>query len=234
MIIAISESTKKDIIHFYGIDPDKIKVIYQSCNPLFYTNQERAKMPGALKKYNLPSEFLLFVGSLEKRKNPELIVEAFEYLSPENKIPLVFVGRGKDYKKKLNQLVKSRGLEKYVIWISDLEDNNHLQVIYQNATALIYPSLYEGFGLPVVEALLSKIPVITSKFSSLPEAGGPGSVYVNPTKAEELANAIGRVLGDSDLRNSMITNGYDYARKMFSPVHVSEQMIASYNRLVNK
>lgn len=232
-IIAISKNTKKDLISFYDIDPEKIEVIYQSCNPLYYKEAEEGFGNNVLEKCKLPSEYLLFVGSIEKRKNLNIILDSYQYLSPEFKIPLVVVGGGKAYKNEILQKIKANGLEKQVIWIEGLRDNYALKLIYQNAQALIYPSLYEGFGLPVVEALLSKTPVITSSLSSLPEAGGPNSLYVDPTKPEEVANAIESVLANIELRNTMIESGYDYASNMFSPKRLSGQMMSCYKKLLN-
>lgn len=233
-IIAISKNTKRDLIDYYDIDPDKIEVIYQSCNPLYYTETKSDIQSNDIQKLVLPSEYLLFVGSIERRKNLAVIIEAYHGLSPDFKIPLVVVGEGGSYKKEILQQINAMGLEKKVIWISGLDDNYTLQHIYRKARALIYPSFYEGFGLPVVEALLSKTPVICSGLSSLPEAGGPNSIYVDPTKPEEVSHAITKVLDNSTLRKTMIDRGYDYAINSFSPKGLSEQMISCYKDLLDK
>ena len=233
-VIAISNSTKTDIVKFYGINPDKIEVVYQSCSPLFYEPIEQQESNSLTEQYKLPNQYLLSVGSVEKRKNLKLVIEAYQHLDPENQVPLVVIGRGKTYKKEVLDLIASNGLEKKVIWITNLKDNKVLRAIYQKATALVYPSFYEGFGLPIVEAMLSKTPVITSNVSSLPEAGGPNSLYINPSSSLELADAITQVLTNAELVNKMIEEGFKYANQMFSPNRVSKQLINCYEKILNE
>lgn len=232
-ILAISENTKQDIIQFYNIDSNKIEVIYQSCDSLFYTPMAKKDSEQIVKKYNLPKEYLLFVGSIAKRKNLEIIINAYNNLHPKYRVTLVIVGNGKEsYKKKLTTLIHENKLEKNVIWISNLKNNHHLQAFYQEAIALIYPSFYEGFGLPVVEALLSKTPVITSNTSSLPEAGGNHSLYVNPNDSEELAEGVQKILTDTQLRKNMIKNGYKHAMKTFAPQETSRKLMELYQKIL--
>ena len=232
-IIAISESTKSDLIELYHAAPEKIEVVYQSCNPLFYTPQAHPEKDDVFQRYDIPAEYLLFVGSLEKRKNVRVLIEAYQHLRPEVSIPIVLVGKGKSYKTELLKLIKDYDLESKVLCITDLKDNRSLQSLYQKATALVYPSLYEGFGLPVVEALLSKTPVITSNVSSLPEAGGPGSLYINPHSPEELAQAITKIVTDPELRNNMVRDGYAYATQMFSPERVTQRLFECYHKTLH-
>lgn len=229
-VIAISESTRNDIVNFYGIDSSKIEVIYQAINPLYELVASAEEWKGVKQQFNLPEEYLLFVGSVEERKNLKLIIAAYEQLSEANRIPLVIVGRGKKHGELMMKAIEEKGLSHLVIWVDNLNDNNQMRVVYQNAIALIYPSLYEGFGLPVVEALLSKTPVITSNVSSLPEAGGPGSVLIDPKNPEELAYAIQSILDDSELRESMSSVGYAYAKEQFAPDLVSSQIMGCYLR----
>jgi glycosyltransferase involved in cell wall biosynthesis len=229
-IIAISENTKKDIIEFYRIDPEKIDVIYQACNPLYYTLREQAENDRVTGYYGIPRDYLLYVGTVEPRKNLKRVIESLRYLKPDLHIPLVVIGKGGKYKQEARQMVIKNGLEKSFHWIDHLVDQSHLQSIYQNAKALIYPSLYEGFGLPVAEALLSNIPVITSDRSSLKEAGGPASIYINPESSEEIAAAIERVLTDSVLRQTMIAQGYQFALLTFAPEKATKNVVECYKR----
>jgi glycosyltransferase involved in cell wall biosynthesis len=231
-IIAISESTKKDITKFYGINPDKIDVVYQCCNPIYYNLQAQQEVEKTIKEYSLPEKYLLFVGSVEERKNLKVIIEAYQFLSENLKIPLVILGKPRE-KNEVVQLIKSNKIEHLVIWKSNVKNNLNLQAFYQKAAALIYPSLFEGFGLPVVEGLLSKTPVITSNTSSLPEAGGPSSFYINPTNPKEMANAIEQVLCDADLRQRMIKKGYQYAIENFSAEVVTKRMMEIYQKTIN-
>ena len=165
------------------------------------------------------------------------IIESYQHLQPEFRIPIVIIaGRiEKGYAKGVHNLIKSSGLENKILWITDLKDNYSLQRIYQKSMALVYPSFYEGFGLPVAEALLSNTPVITSNVSSLPEAGGPKSFYVNPDNPEEIASAITQVLSNSELRKTMTETGYEYAIQKFSSDRVTKQLVSCYeNTLDNK
>ena len=233
-IVAISESTKRDIVQYYDIDPNKIEVVYQSCHPLFYEALSTEVDRSVLRRYQLPSEYLLYVGSITERKNLEIVVEAYEQLSPDERIPWVIVGQGKKHQKKLIELINGKGLSRWVIWIDDLTDNRQLRSIYCRAAALIYPSLYEGFGLPVVEALLCRTPVITSRTSSLPEAGGPHSLYVDPQCSDEVAEVIRKLLGDSAHRAAMKQKGYHYATKKFARKIVTKQMINLYHNALHE
>jgi glycosyltransferase involved in cell wall biosynthesis len=233
-IIAISENTKKDISTFYQIDPDKIDVIYQACNPVYYALNSRLENDLILKKYNIPRDYLLSVGSVEPRKNLKRVIESMAYLKRDLQISLVIVGRGGRYKSEVKQMISRAGLSGMVIWVDNLAGNEHLRSIYQNSKALIYPSLYEGFGLPVAEALLSRTAVITSGRSSLKEAGGPATLYIDPESPEQIAGAIEKVLTDTSYRKSMIETGYAYAIQNFAPEMVTKQVIDCYQKTLQR
>ncbi len=234
-IIAISQNTKKDIVEHYGIAPEKIEVIYQSCNPLFYEPDMCEENSSILQQYNLPNEYLLYVGSIEKRKNLKGIIEAYQFLQSQDRIPLVIIGgnRDKSYKKEILTLINSMGIEKLMFFINHLNDNLHLRQIYKSALTLVYPSFYEGFGLPIAEALLCKTPVITSRVSSLTEAGGPGSIYINPEKPEEIAHAIRMILTNSSQNKIMAKQGHTYAFEYFSPEKLTHQLVNCYKNTLN-
>lgn len=229
-IIAISENTKKDISEYYKIDPNKIEVIYQACNSLYYRLQKQHENDRIIKQYNIPIDYLLSVGNVEPRKNLKSVIDSYRFLKKDLQIPLVIIGKGGTYKLEAEQIVKKEGLEKLVIWIDNLANNEHLQSIYQNSKVFIYPSLYEGFGLPVAEALLSKTPVITSDRSSLKEAGGPGSLYINPESPEQIAGAIEKVLTNSAFRQNMIEKGYLFAHDNFQPEILTKQVMNCYKK----
>lgn len=219
-IIAISESTKKDIQKYYQVDDSKIEVVYQSCHPIYYEPQDRALSKITLKKYKLPKQYILSVGSIEARKNLATLINAFSLIDPKVRVPLVVVGKGKKYKKECVKLTKKLGLKKEVFWINNLDSVAELKCVYNKATAFVYPSFYEGFGLPVVEALLSEIPVITSKSSSLTEAGGPHSIYIDPKNPEEIKNAIESILLKKFDIDKMRSIGKEYALEKFDSVQV--------------
>lgn len=229
-IIAISENTKNDLINIYGISPDKIQVIYQACNALYYDDTITLSKEELQHKYAIPSEYILFVGTIEKRKNLQLLLDSYKLLKPTEQVPLVIIGNGKKYVNEYLTAIKNNGLENKIIWLRNVEDNTHLKSFYANALLFVYPSLYEGFGLPVAEALLSKTPVITSKSSSLAEAGGPDTIYINPNNKEELAVAISSVLTDTTLRNKMVENGLSYAKGQFSAQKLSTQLHDVYQK----
>jgi len=231
-IIAISENTKKDISDYYQIDPHKIDVIYQACDPVYYSLQNQSDNDRVTNYYNIPSDYLLSVGSVEPRKNLKRVIESYEFLKKDLQIPLVIIGKGGKYKLETEEMVNKAGLGKSVIWIDNLVNIEQLQSIYQNSKALIYPSLYEGFGLPVAEALFCKTPVITSDRSSLKEAGGPDSLYIAPESPEQIAAAIEKVLTDSGFRQNMIAKGYLFAHANFNPEMVTKQVINCYQKVL--
>ncbi len=207
-IIAISEQTKRDIIHFFGIDTEKIKVIYQGCDPIFncvISNVEKIKNK---EKYNLANEFLLCVGSIETRKNQLLILKSLIKL-PQH-INLVLVGKKTKYVVQLHDFILKNNLKDRVQILSDVPFQD-LPSIYQLAKIFIYPSKFEGFGIPILEALNCGIPVIAAKGSCLEEAGGSNSIYFSPDSEEELSRAILKIWDNVSLQKEMILRGKEFA-----------------------
>lgn len=229
-IIAISEQTKKDLIRFYGVAEKRIKVIYQACDPIYYTEEEGGDLPAELSY--LPADFILSVGSIIERKNLLNLIKAYQLLPESIRIPLVVVGTGKRYQKRVRNFLRSNNLEHLVILIENLESNALLKRLYTKAQMFVYPSLYEGFGLPVVEAMLCGTPVITSNLSSLPEAGGPHSIYVNPLDIEELSEAMNFLLLDTQQRLRIGAMSRDFAHKRFNPKKLTEAVVAVYGLLM--
>jgi len=209
-IIAVSQKTKDDLVQLLHLSPGKIEVMYQGCDPSFYIAQTDEQRKQASKKYQLPEKFILNVGTIEERKNLMLIAKALLYI--KNDITLVVVGRQKKYFKQVNQFLKDNNLKKRVIFL-DKVDFADLPAIYQMASLFIYPSRYEGFGIPVLEAIVSGTPVIAAKGSCLEEAGGPDSVYVGPDDEQELATQVDNILADDASQWKMIEKGYTYAKK---------------------
>jgi glycosyltransferase involved in cell wall biosynthesis len=232
-IVAVSESTKWDIVNYFNIEPIKIEVIYQACNALFGQTKPIEKVKEITSELGLPDEYLLYVGSVVERKNLVTLINAYAYLPETYKIPLVIVGRGNNYKKRVLESIMKLKLEKKVYWIENLDSNDYLQAIYQQAKIFIYPSLYEGFGIPIVEALLNKTPVITSNTSSLPEAGGPSSWYIDPLNAEQLAYAIEKILTDEKQKEKMAEEGYQYVCKTFDEKAITSKLTGLYERTLN-
>jgi len=235
-VIAISEQTKRDIIDFYKIPEKKIIVCYQSCNPVFAKQVAEEKKKEIAKKYNLPSQFFLSVGSIIQRKNLLNICKAVFLLRNELDIPLVVIGEGGKYKKQVKDYIVQNGLGSKIIFLLEdpavqndktFQTPEVLAAICQSAIAMIYPSFFEGFGAPVLEALWSRLPVITSNVSCLPEAGGPGSYYVDPNSAEEIAAGMKKIYTDKTFADDMRDKGWQHALR-FSPDKYAANMMNIY------
>ena len=231
-IIAISECTKNDIIRYFGTPADKIEVIYQAINPVFYKMQDTEKARQTVAAYHIPEDFLLYVGSINSRKNLLSVIKAYALLPDDLQIPLVIIGKGGQYKDEVLKYAASRQLISKLILIDNLHDSETLQAFYQQAKLFVFPSVYEGFGLPVTEALLSKTPVITSNISSLPEAGGPAPVYVPPYDIEAIAESIKHILCDTTARTRMIEEGFQYAHQKFDPRTLCTHVHNLYKQLL--
>ena len=228
VIIAISEQTKRDLIEFLTVDEEKIKVVYQTCSSIFDTELDFRVQNLVKKKYNLPSKFMLSVGTIEKRKNLELVIRAMSKMHTD--IPLVVVGKKTKYIAEIEKEVEKYNLKKKVIFLDEIEFIE-LPELYQSASLFLYPSVFEGFGIPVLEAIYSKTPVIAATGSCLEEAGGPDSIYVDPANYIDLAVQIDKVLGDENLQTEMKENGYKYA-KNFSLEKQAKEMMEIYKSLV--
>ncbi|MET6998222.1 glycosyltransferase family 4 protein [Chitinophaga defluvii] len=217
-IIAISEQTKQDIITYYQIPAEKIAVAYQSCDPAFSIHHSPVELAQLRAKYNLPHRYFLYVGSVIERKNLLGVVKAMQLLQGTLSIPLVILGNGSSYKKKVKEFIAANGLEQQVIWLNEQArlDFTEVPVLYQGATALLYPSVFEGFGIPILEALCSLTPVITSQGSCFGETGGDAALYIDPLQPETLAAAMQRVATDTALVNTMKEKGWAHAQH-FTP-----------------
>jgi glycosyltransferase involved in cell wall biosynthesis len=222
-IIAISEETKRDIEKYYFIPESKIKVIYQSCDEAFYKDPTPEEEKHTRDLYELPAKYLLYVGTIEERKNLLSIIKALKNVKD---IPLVVIGKKKSYFQKVKEYILKNDLSSRVLFLENV-DNNHLPIIYKNAEIFIFPSLFEGFGIPIIESLTTKTPVITSKGGCFPEAGGPDSIYIDPLNENELAEKINLLLNSETLRNEIAEKGYEYAKR-FHPKNVTAQVMEIY------
>lgn len=231
-IVAISESTKRDIIHFYNIPEDKIEVIYQTCDNLFKNQSQELSFSKIQEKYQLPQDYLLYVGSIIERKKLLPIVQAIHQLPKDLQIPLVILGDGKGYKKEVLNYIAKNNLDQLNIFPKNVEFSD-FPAIYQNAKMMIYPSIYEGFGIPLIEALFSKTPVITTSLSSLPEAAGPGAHYIESPSPELIKSGIKKILSDQDYASSLVEKGYQYVQR-FQSKQLSEEMMELYKKVLAK
>ncbi|MHA4894581.1 glycosyltransferase family 4 protein [Pedobacter sp. PWIIR3] len=228
-IIAISERTKKDIIKFFSIRPEKIDVIYQSCDQAFKVKAEADIKQSIRNKYQLPERFILSVGTIETRKNLITLVRALAHVPGSSK--LVVIGKETPYADLVRQEIMNLNLNERVIFLKNVPFTD-LPVVYQMAEVFVYPSIYEGFGIPIIEALHSGIPVVAATGSCLEEAGGDNSLYVSPMDHLGFANAINKILGDPILQDKMINTGLHYVEKFNAEV-ISDQLMALYKELVD-
>jgi glycosyltransferase involved in cell wall biosynthesis len=239
-IIAISRQTKDDICRFYNIPEEKISICYQSCNPAFAEQVSEGQKARIKTIYNLPDRFILYVGSIIERKNLLLICQALRLLKDRFNIPLIVIGEGGAYKKQVQQYISEKGLENQVRFLGDdplisslnsFRQATDFPAIYQQAVCMIYPSIFEGFGIPVLEALWSRIPVITSNVSCLPETGGDAAFYVDPYNEKEMAGAILQVAENGTLRTDMIQKGWQHAQH-FNQRRCAESVMNLYKSLL--
>ena len=228
-IVAISEHTKRDIVEFYGIPPEKITVIYQSCHERYMVEKSQKTFEGLRRRYHLPEKYLLTVGSITERKNLMGIIRALEQLPESYRLPLVVVGQGGRYRARVEEVIQKSRMQHLVHFIDVSFDD--LPAVYQKASAFLYPSFYEGFGIPILESLFSKTPVITSNVSSLPEAGGPGAHLVDPHRPEEIAAGVEKILSDEAYRKGLVEKGYAYAQQ-FRGEPLSHKMMDLYKQVV--
>lgn len=210
-VLAICEQTKRDIVHFLKVPAEKIEVVYQSCHPRFYHSWSSSEKQALRESLSLPEKYILYVGALEKRKNVLSLIHAFALLKDELPHSLVLVGQGRSYKKRMLDLIDHYDLKDRIVLMSPT--NDELPGVYQLADLFAFPSFFEGFGIPIVEALFSGTPVVTSEGSCFPESGGPNSLYIDPNRVDDLAEAIRSVLTDSDKARSMAMSGIEYAER---------------------
>jgi len=224
-IIAISEQTKNDIIKFFKIPDEKIQVIYQGCHQFFKDNYTDDELQVVKEKYALPENFILNVGTLEARKNALSIVKAIK----DTDYQLVLVGRQTEYTQKIHRYIEENKLQNQVRFLESL-DLKELAVLYRLADIFIYPSLYEGFGIPIIEALFSKTPVITNSKGVFPEAAGPDAYYLdNPENPDEIRRLIQQIYTYPEPER--IEKAYEFALEKFSDDKIAEQYMEVYQKL---
>ncbi|MDV7695847.1 glycosyltransferase family 4 protein [Chryseobacterium soli] len=225
-IIAISEQTKQDIITYLKVPESKIEVIYQGCHLAFKEQQPEDFIEYTKQKYQLPERFILNVGTIEERKNLLNIVKAVH----ETEIPLVVVGRKTKYFTKIEQYLKKNKMEKQVHFLEGVT-MDELAAIYKLADIFVYPSFFEGFGIPVIEALFSKTVAVTSNTSCLPEAGGKDSVYIDPANYLDIKAKI-KFLWDSESeRKRRADKGFEFVQK-FNDQPIAAQLMHFYQKII--
>lgn len=227
-IIAVSEATKRDLMSFYQISENKISVVYQACSPQFGTPVSEFNKQLVRQKYQLPSAYLLSVGTITAHKNLLLTLDALRLANVE--MQLVVVGKKTSYFNTIARFLQKHRMENQVIFLHEVS-NADLPAIYQMASLFVFPSYSEGFGIPVLEALNSGVPVIAGAETCLQEVGGPDSIYIDPRNPAELAERMKQVLYNSSLSFQMAESGKRYARG-FSSINSATDLMKIYAKLV--
>jgi len=225
-IIAISEQTKKDIVHYLKIPESKIEVIYQGCYHAFKENQSEEFILKTKEKFNLPERFILNVGTIEERKNLLNILKAIH----KTEIPLVVVGKKTKYFSKIKRYIKVNKMEKQIYFLEGVS-MDELATIYKLADIFVYPSFFEGFGIPVIEALFSKTVTITSNKSCLPEAGGKDSVYIDPQNYLDIQAKIKFLWDNESERKRRSDKGFEFVQK-FNDETIAKQLMNFYQNIL--
>lgn len=225
-IIAISEQTKRDVVDFLGAPEEKITVVYQSCDQVFKQSYDNEQKKRVIRQYELPEHFLLSVGTVESRKNILSVVKAMKNIDSQ----LLVVGSTKTkYATELMGYIQTEGLETKVRFLKGIS-NEELAIVYQLASVFVYPSLFEGFGIPIIEALYSKTPVITTQDGCFKEAAGPGALYIqDPLQVSEIEDKTNLLLKNEGLRLDLASKGYKFVQK-FNSETIADDIMSVYRK----
>lgn len=212
-IITISEFSKKELIDVFKIKPEKIHVIYNGYDKKNYRLYEKSKIDQVKSQYNLTKPYLIFIGRLEEKKNTSFLIECFaEFKKKFPEYNLVLIGRKGYGFDKVEENIKKYGLENDVIFPGWIETND-LTKILAGARAMIFPSNYEGFGIPVIEAMACGTPVICSNTTSLPEVAGDAAILVDPKNKEQIVEAMKKIVADENLRQNLVEKGLENVKR---------------------
>lgn len=225
MVITVSEATKRDVMTHLGVAPERITVVYEGARSQFSqaARNDTEKLTHVKQKYHLPERYLLNVGTLQPRKNLAFLLRAYQRL--DNPLPLVVAGKV-GWGETLHQVDN--------VLLLGLVDEADLPYVYAGAHAFVYPSLYEGFGLPVLEAMACGVPVITSNVSSLPEVGGSAALYIDPHDEESLVAALREVLSYDDLTRVQRSQAAIAQAQKFSWETAAQETYAVYQQVARQ
>lgn len=226
-IVAISHQTRRDIVSYFHVPDEKIETIYQGCNPIYGQVVTESDKQVVRAKYQLSSPYILYVGSIEERKNLLLLVKALKGLKED--ISVIAIGKKTPYTETVEAYVRENNLSERVRLLHGVTFAD-LPAFYQMATLFVYPSFFEGFGIPILEAQLSGVPVIAATGSCLEEAGGPGALYTSPFYESELRGLIESVLNQPNLADSMRKSSLEYAKRFEEP-KLAADMMALYKQI---
>jgi glycosyltransferase involved in cell wall biosynthesis len=219
-VLSISHSTTADIKGIWGIPDSKISLLYQTCGDSFFTRPAISER----------RDYFLYVGAIIPRKGLHEIVEAYDFLEDKYRLPIIVIGTGGTYFDVIRNKIDQQGLSPYFIFKGQVS-NTDLVAYYDEARALIYPSKYEGFGIPIVEAALRRCPIICSQTSSMPEASGPDAIFTQPGNSQSIVEAIKFCVDNPDKLENKAKKTYIYADENFNPQHTARSLISIYRDL---
>ncbi|WP_027001488.1 glycosyltransferase family 4 protein [Hugenholtzia roseola] len=226
LVVAISEQTKSDIVDFFQIEPEKIKVVYQGCRAEFKVQASLDFKQKVIEKYQIPQNFLLYVGTIEARKNAFSILKAIA----DTDLNLVLLGGETPYTAQMRAYIAEKNLHKQVFFLKNVSSPD-LAALYQQAQMFIYPSFFEGFGIPIIEALYAKTPVITSQGGVFPEAGGEDSFYIDPYRVEDLKAKIFYILEHPTEVKARTERSWQYVQR-FNDEVIAQEMHNLYTQMI--
>lgn len=229
-VVAVSERTKSDVVEFYGVDPDKIDVIYQGCDASFKRPHTQEEIEKAKETYGICGRYIIQVGTIERRKNLDLTVRALTALPGD--VSLVAVGRDNRWLDRVKTVATSVGVADRIIYLHNVPFSD-IPLLNAGAAAAAYPSRYEGFGIPVIEAIESGVPVVAAKGSCLEEAGGPGALYVDPDSPREMAEALRFFLENPGAAASAVAAGRDHTSR-FDTSRMASSLTDVYARAISR
>lgn len=227
-VVAVSECTRRDIIEYFDVEPERVSVVYQGCSPI-YAKAKPEQEAFVRGHYQLPERYMLFVGSVEERKNLILAVRALSLLS-DKRVQLIAVGRRTPYCDLVLSEARRLGVQHRVRLMHNIP-TEHLPGFYKGAELFVYPSRFEGFGIPIIEALSVGIPAIGATGSCLEEAGGVSSLYTDPDDAHMLAELMTRVLTSPTLAEQMAEDGQAWVRR-FMPKPIARELRKIYENVI--
>jgi len=230
-ILTISENAKKEICSFYHTSTEKVEVIYLGCPNNVKVVNDLDKIEKIKNKYSIPGKYILTMGTIEPRKNLKELIKAYNKLDDgiKDEYSLVLSGGKGWYYEEIFGIVNDMGLQERVLFTGYVDEDD-VSSIYSGASLFVFPSIYEGFGLPILEAFNCGVPVLCSSSSSIPEVGGDAVMYCDPASADSIRDGIKMILADKDLSSELVEKGYEQAKK-FSWKDSAKKIVEIINNL---